>query len=106
MSKIETHYIYDAEMYNVDSLLKPYSPRRGIGSIYISSGINISLRENSPLERAISLWVVLLNYYSPYLRALWGKYISMGSSQGGYPSVRESKKNALSNVVDIMGFKF
>ena len=30
----------------------------------------------------------------------------MGSSQGGYPSVREGKNNALSDVVDIMGFNF
>ena len=30
----------------------------------------------------------------------------MGSSQGGYPSVRESKKIPLSDVVDIMGFNF
>ena len=30
----------------------------------------------------------------------------MGSSQGGYTSVREGEKNALSDVVDIMGFNF
>ena len=50
--------------------------------------------------------VVLVSYYPPNLRALGGIYIFMGSSQGGYPPVREGKKNALFDVVDIMGFNF
>ena len=47
-----------------------------------------------------------MSSYSPNLRALGSIYIFLDSSQGGYTSVRESKKNALSDVVDIMGFKF
>ena len=50
--------------------------------------------------------LVFLSSYPPNLRALGGIYIFMGSSQGGYPSVRGDKKNALSDVVGIMGFNF
>ena len=78
-------------MFNLGLLLSSYPPKGPRELIYIFTGYSLSEGEPSARKGNLNL-VVLLSYYSLQPEGPRGIYIFLGSSQGGYTSVREARK--------------